>query len=100
MVERWNRNPEKASIARQSVANTFPWQPKHTPASTIPGPSLGNKPLNSSLNNGDILGSSVFCAVCAKAILQGTMGQAHQHHESRLGGQSQQLPVHSLEFHC
>jgi hypothetical protein len=38
--------PDKSSTARKRPVNTFPQQPKHAPASTIPGPSLGNSPLN------------------------------------------------------
>jgi hypothetical protein len=46
----------------------FSWQPKHAPASKIPGPSLGNSPLNMSLNNTGILGSNIFYAVHIKII--------------------------------
>jgi hypothetical protein len=46
----------------------LPWQPKHTPASTISRPSLGNSPLNTSLNNRGILGSGVFYVLYAEAI--------------------------------
>jgi hypothetical protein len=34
---------------------------------TIPLPSLGNGLLNTSLNNGGILGSGILCSVQAKA---------------------------------
>jgi hypothetical protein len=46
-----NSGPRKASIARQQPVNTFPWQPKHDPASTS-GPLLSNSLLNTSFNNG------------------------------------------------
>jgi hypothetical protein len=61
-------DPEKASIARQQPVNTFPWQLKHDPASTTPGPSLSNSLLNTSFNNGRILGSGVFCVVRTDAV--------------------------------
>jgi hypothetical protein len=50
------------------VVNTFPWQPKHALASTIPRPSLGSSPLNIPLNNGGILGRDVFYAIPAEVI--------------------------------
>jgi hypothetical protein len=59
---------EKLSIAREQPVNTFPQQPKHASASTICGPSLGNSPLNMSLSNRGILGSTVFCAVHAEVM--------------------------------
>jgi hypothetical protein len=60
--------PKKLSFARQQPVNMFPWQPKHTPLPTIPGPLLGNSSLNTSLNNGGIHGKIVFFAVHSKAI--------------------------------
>jgi hypothetical protein len=59
---------EKTSIARHRPANTFPWQPKRRPTSTIPGTSLANSPLNTSLNNGGLPGSDVFSAVRTEVI--------------------------------
>jgi hypothetical protein len=47
-------------ISRQRSVNTFPKQPKHALASTMPGPSLGNSPLNMLFTNGAILGSGVL----------------------------------------
>jgi hypothetical protein len=41
----------------------FARQQKCTPVSTTLRPLLDDSPLNTSLNNGGILGSSVFCAV-------------------------------------
>jgi hypothetical protein len=70
--------PEKASIAKHRPVNTFPRQRKHAPVSTIPGPSQGNSPLNTPLNNGGILGSGVFCAARPEAIWPGPTGQAGQ----------------------
>jgi hypothetical protein len=65
------RDLQKASVSRQRPVNTVPRQPKHAPAPTFPGPSLGNSPLNTSRNNGGILGSGVFYAVRAEAIWRG-----------------------------
>jgi hypothetical protein len=41
---------------------------KHASVSKIPRSPLRNSPLNTSLNHGGILGSSVFCAVCVEAV--------------------------------
>jgi hypothetical protein len=66
--------PEKSSIFWQWPVIKFPRQSKHAPTSAIPGPSLGNSPLNTSLNNGKILGSDVLYSVHAKAIYQEPTG--------------------------
>jgi hypothetical protein len=65
MVERI-LEAEKSSISSKQPVNMFPWQLKHAPVSIIPGPSLGNSLLNTSLNNIENLGSYVFYVVCAK----------------------------------
>lgn len=52
----------------QQAVNTVPWQPKHNPTSTTPGPSLGNSPFNMSLSNTDNLGNDVSYVACAKVI--------------------------------
>lgn len=62
-AESQTAGPEEGSTARQ-----WPWQPKHTPASTIPGPLLGNRLLNMLLNNGGVLGSGVPCLGYTEAI--------------------------------
>jgi hypothetical protein len=49
----------------------FRRQLKHAPASAIPWPSPGKSPLNTSRNNGEILGSGVFYAVRAEAVYRG-----------------------------
>jgi hypothetical protein len=51
---------------------------KHALAPTIPAPSLGNGPLNTSHKNRGIVVNGVFCVVCAKAIQLGPTGQASQ----------------------
>jgi hypothetical protein len=51
---------QESSIARQRPINTFPPQPKHSRASTIPEPLLGNSPFNTSLNNKSILGRDIL----------------------------------------
>jgi hypothetical protein len=61
MMAESQNSGEGAAIARKLLGNLVP-------ASTIPGSSLGNGLHSMPLNNGGILGSDGFCAVCAKAI--------------------------------
>jgi hypothetical protein len=61
-------DPEKIFIARQQPGNMFPHQPKDAFALTVLRPSLDNSPLNTSFNNGGILGSGVFCVIRLEAI--------------------------------
>jgi hypothetical protein len=52
-------DPEKSSIARKRPQNKFRRQYKQAPALKIFRPSIGNRQLNTSLNNAGILGSCV-----------------------------------------
>jgi hypothetical protein len=67
--------PENTSIARQRPVNIFPQQPQHAPASTIPGQLLGNSPLNTSVNDRGIIGSSVLCSVRNNAIYRENLSE-------------------------
>jgi hypothetical protein len=51
-----------------SRVNTFLRLRKHASTKTIPGPSLGNSPLNTSFNNWEIMGSGVFCETRTEVI--------------------------------
>jgi hypothetical protein len=50
------------------MVNTSPWQQQQAPTSTITRTLLDNSPLNTSLNNGEILGIGAFLSVCTEAI--------------------------------
>jgi hypothetical protein len=56
-------SPDKPSIARKRPINKFPPQPKYPQASKIRWSFLHNAPLTTLLNDGEILGSGVFCVV-------------------------------------
>jgi hypothetical protein len=60
-AESWTNRTRKDTYCQAMASN-------HAPTSLIPGTLIGNSVLNTSLNNGNIIGSCAFYAVCAEAI--------------------------------